>query len=95
METNKKIIIKSMPFKRVYELTTNAFQSGDYDEEKDIACAIAQFCISKQIAEGPITDEKEDHICYKCPDCNSEIKYNQSHCDICGKCIEWEGKENG
>ncbi len=83
------------------EIITNAIQAGNVTVEQDMALAMAQKALEKQIPNKPITiiAEKDEKIgarvihkgthIYKCPICNGFFSRINKHCGCCGQALDW------
>lgn len=81
------------------EIITNVIQGSEMTKETDMACAIAQKALAKQIPEKPV---KKNPICYEktkdrqeyyiydyhCPICDKKIELQEHHCP-CGQALDW------
>ena len=86
-----------MTAKETLEIITNAIQSNkNMTAEQDMALAIAQKAIEKQIPKEPIQNRKE-HIrytsVYSCPSCGRGFAGTgiADYCYHCGQMLDWSG----
>lgn len=81
------------------EIITNIVQSQNVTKENDLALAIAQKAIEKQMPKKPVkknpicyekTNDRQEHYAYDyyCLKCNKELELQEHHCP-CGQNIDW------
>lgn len=78
-----------MTNKEAIEILTNAIQNDSMTAEQDIALAMAQKALEKQIPQKPL-DYRAD---YKCPICDKIFMFGNSikpnYCKKCGQRLDW------
>lgn len=81
------------------EIITNAIQTGKLTRERDIALAIAQEALEKQIPKEPIKDNDQNVrytiMCYICPNCGKGFAGTgiAVYCYHCGQALDWNDEE--
>lgn len=85
------------------EIITNAIQTDNVTFEQDMALAIAQKALEKQIPKKPAFEgdgyDDGGNIIYDtwiCPCCEDryEVDYERhNHCPTCGQAIDWSDTE--
>ena len=85
------------------EIITNAIQTDNMTAEQDMALAIAQKALEKQIPKKPAFEgdgyDDGGNIIYDtwiCPCCEDryEVDYERhNHCPTCGQAIDWSDTE--
>ena len=88
-------MLKGMTNEEALEIITNAIQAHEVTNDIDMALAIAQMAIEKQIAKKPKKGDSKGF--YICPCCNKIVRKNeQSHgnlnirnCKWCGQAWDW------
>lgn len=80
------------------EIITNAIQTGKLTRERDIALAIAQKALDKQIPKEPIKDNDQNvryAMCYICPNCGKGFTGTgiADYCYHCGQALDWNDEE--
>lgn len=84
---------------KALEIITNVIQTGELTRERDIALAIAQEALDKQIPKKPIKTNNQDvrySMCYKCPRCelNFDMTGIADYCYHCGQALWWGDEPN-
>lgn len=65
----------------------------DYSDPKvNAAMTLITMAASRQIAEKPISVPHENNTRYRCPYCDEYVLEYMSHCDKCGKNLDWSEK---
>ena len=92
-----------MNAQKALEIITNAIQTDNVTAEQDMALAIAQKALEKQIPKKPAFEgdgyDDGGNIIYDtwiCPCCEDryEVDYERhNHCPTCGQAIDWSDAE--
>lgn len=87
-----------MNIQKALEIITNAIQTGNVTAGQDMALAIAQKALEKQMPKKPIPTE-EQHIRYSmnyiCPLCGKHFSGTgiADYCYHCGQALDWSDTE--
>lgn len=84
---------RTMTNEEALEIITNAIQKDGMTREQDMALAIAQTALEKQIPKKAIVEKdkvKFRIICGNCPVCASSV-YSKVNlfCPKCGQALDW------
>lgn len=79
------------------EIITNAIQTGKLTRERDIALALAQKALDKQIPKKPIQSRNSIlyALSYICPSCGGGFSGTgiADYCYHCGQALDWNDEE--
>lgn len=81
-------MIRTMTNEEALEIITNAIQRDGMTREQDMALAIAQTAIKKQIPKKAIAEFRI--VCGNCPVCASSVYSTVNiFCPNCGQALDW------
>ncbi len=86
-----------MTAEQAIEILTNAIQTEHMTAEQDMALAIAQKALEKQMPKKPIlSDSQMRYICcYDCPNCGRGFSGTgiANYCYHCGQVLDWSDED--
>lgn len=87
---------RGMTYEQTIEVITNAIQKDEMTVEQDMALAIVQKTLKKQIPQKPVYgyDEQDDILCPVCKETVGQMDDyyfgRNKYCPECGQRIDWE-----